>query len=293
MIPRVAVLLAGYNGHKHLHEQVFSLLNQKGVKVDIFIRVDGKSSIFMNMVIQLTSDYENIHCIKGDVVSSSGMNFYKLILGLKDITYDYYALCDQDDFWSENKLSRACGCIKYSKSLAYSSACTAFYSNGKKKLHQFGSQKKNDFYFQAAGPGCTYVLSKEGFLFLKNFLLENNKLLEVSAHDWLIYFVLRFSNQKWFLDNESNLMYRQHSLNVAGVNSGFFAKLRRLKLLFSGWYVDDLIKLHLFMRSKRVVPNFKNPLELRRSLTYSFVTYIYYHLYLQTRISTTKRKHNL
>ena len=63
MIPRVAILLAGFKGHKHLYEQVLSLLNQKGVSVDIFIRVDGESLIFTNMVIQLASDYNNIHYI--------------------------------------------------------------------------------------------------------------------------------------------------------------------------------------------------------------------------------------
>ena len=36
------------------------------------------------MVIRLASDFENVHFISGDEISSSGMNFYKLILDMKD-----------------------------------------------------------------------------------------------------------------------------------------------------------------------------------------------------------------
>ena len=203
---------------------------------------------------------------------------------MKDKTYDCYALCDQDDIWLEDKLIRAYRCLEDSKSSGYSSSCTAFYSNGKKKLYHHGNQNKLDYFFQAAGPGCTYVLSNEGFFFLQKFLNENIKLLQVSAHDWLIYFILRLANKKWFIDNESFLMYRQHSSNVAGVNSGIFAKLKRLKLLFFGWYVDDLKKLHLFARKKGHKLSFMNPFRLRRSMLYSLVTWVYFHLYLKKKI---------
>jgi len=37
MLPKIAILLAGYDGQKYIQEQVFSLINQKKVLVEIFI----------------------------------------------------------------------------------------------------------------------------------------------------------------------------------------------------------------------------------------------------------------
>ena len=276
MIPRFAILLAGFDGHKYLYEQVFSLLNQKTVTVDIFIRVDGRSSIFRNMVIQLASDYENIHFIPGDVISSSGMNFYKLILGMNDTTFDYYALCDQDDIWEDTKLQRAHSCLSDQSVSGYSSDFTTFNLKGAKKRHRNGQQCKFDHFFQSSGPGCTFVFDRTGFRFLQNYLTQNQELLSVLAHDWLIYFIFRTNDLGWHIDPESHLLYRQHASNVAGVNSGFAAKIKRLKLLFNGWYISDLTLLMSFAHRAGRAPRFLSPFQLRRSKTQSLFIWLYY-----------------
>lgn len=288
MIPRVAILLAGFKGHKHLYEQVFSLLNQKGVSVDIFIRVDGESLIFTNMVIQLAFDYKNIHYIKGDVISSSGMNFYKLILDIKDTTFDYYSLCDQDDIWEESKLQRAHQCLKDNSVSGYSSGFTTFISTGHKKRYFNGQQTKFDHFFQSSGPGCTFVFDNKGFNFLKSYLAQEKELLEVLAHDWLIYFIFRINSLGWHIDTESHFFYRQHDSNVAGVNSGFTAKIKRIKLLFKGWYVSDLVKLHVFAISKGLYKNFINPFELRRAKIQSLFIFCYYFIFIKAILKTKK-----
>ena len=105
MLPKIAVLLAGYNGQKYIQEQVLSLLSQRKVLVEIFIRVDGESEIFIEFISRLAKQFKNIHYIKGDVISSSSSNFYNLILGMSSYDFDYYAFCDQDDVWLDNKLN--------------------------------------------------------------------------------------------------------------------------------------------------------------------------------------------
>jgi len=284
MIPRVAVLLAGFDGQKYLYEQVFSLLNQKRVSVDIFIRVDGDSSIFTDMVIQLASEFKNIHFLQGDFLSSSGMNFYRLIIGMQDKTFDFYALCDQDDIWEDTKLQRAVECLTDKSVSGYSSGFTTFNSTGMKKRHSNGQQSKFDHFFQSSGPGCTFVFDRAGFVFLREYLLENHELLSVLAHDWLIYFVFRFNNIGWRIDSESHLLYRQHSSNVAGVNSGFGAKIKRAKLLFSGWYISDLLLLMSFARRRGFTPRFFSPLQLRRSKAQSIFIWLYYWLFVKNRL---------
>lgn len=276
MTPRFAILLAGFEGHKYLYEQVYSLLNQKNVSVDIFIRVDGSSLIFNKMVIQLASDYENIHFIPGDVISSCGMNFYKLILGMKDTTFDYYALCDQDDIWEDTKLQRAHQCLSDQSVRGYSSGFTTFNLKGEKTRYWNGQQCKYDHFFQSSGPGCTFVFDRAGFVFLQTYLVQNQELLSVLAHDWLIYFIFRINDLGWYIDADSHLLYRQHNSNVAGVNSGFAAKIKRIKLLYKGWYVSDLTILLSFARRGGFSPRLLSPFELRRSKVQSLFMWLYY-----------------
>ena len=282
--PKVAVLLAAFNGHKYIYDQVFSLLNQKMVTVDIFIRVDGDSDTFRNIIIKLASEFDNVHYIKGDVLSSPSKNFYSLILGTKDYHFDFYALCDQDDIWCEKKLIRAASCINDDASFGYSSSFTTFNSLGLKKQYSLGQQTKFDYLFQSAGPGCTFVLSNAGFTFLQRYLVENQQLLSILAHDWLIYFILRLNKMKWFIDTDSNILYRQHSSNVAGANVGFNAKIKRLKVLFQGWYFLDLKTLYSFALEQGISIRFRDIFQLRRSKLQSVVIWLYFWFYFKTRL---------
>jgi len=280
MLPKIAILLAGYDGQRYILEQVFSLINQKEVLVEIFIRVDGESKTFIEFVVKLENQFENIHYIKGDKISSSSNNFYNLILGMRCYDFDYYALCDQDDIWLDNKLINAISHFNDHSVQGYSSAFTTFNSTGKKLTHQLGSQKKYDYFFQSAGPGCTFVLSNRGFNFLQEFLRMNPSMLSVTAHDWLVYFIFRFNKMKWIIDTESYLLYRQHSVNVAGVNKGVKAKIKRVKLLFNGWYFSDLMCLLSFAKQQGNLPIFYNAFQLRRFKIHSVFIWVYFWLYV-------------
>jgi len=284
MLPKIAILLAGYDGQKYIQEQVFSLINQKEVLVEIFIRIDGQSKIFIELVTRLENQFENIHYIKGDAISSPSKNFYNLILGMKRHDFDYYALCDQDDIWLDNKLTNAISNFNDDSAQGYSSAFTTFNSIGKKRTYQLGAQTKFDYFFQSAGPGCTFVLNNAGFDFLQSFLLKNPSMLSVSAHDWLIYFIFRFNNMKWIIDTESYIYYRQHFSNVAGVNKGIKAKFKRINMLFYGWYFSDLIHLLSFAKQKSKLPSFYNALQLRRSKIQSVFIWLCFWFYFKSKL---------
>lgn len=284
MLPKIAVLLAGYNGQKYIQEQVLSLLSQRKVLVEIFIRVDGESEIFIEFISRLAKQFKNIHYIKGDVISSSSSNFYNLILGMSSYDFDYYAFCDQDDVWLDNKLINAVSCFDDNTVHGYSSAFTTFNSAGKKLTYQLGTQTKFDYFFQSAGPGCTFVLSNTGFKFLQKFLLKNPSMLSVTAHDWLVYFIFRFNNMKWIIGTESCIYYRQHSANVAGVNKGIKAKFNRVKILFHGWYFSDLMYLLSFAKQKNNLPGFYNAFQLRRSKIQSVFIWVYFWLYFKSKL---------
>lgn len=224
----------------------------------------------------LSSHYPRIHYIEGEVTSSPATNFYSLILQEFEDSYDFYALCDQDDVWLPTKLLDSISLFNGDMPQGASSGVTAVYPTGKAIPMQLGRMRTYDYFFQSGGPGCTYVLNKTGFLFLRSFLNVNCELLSVKAHDWLIYFIFRYSKLSWHFGGVNNIFYRQHSNNVAGLNRGIIAKMRRLKLLFSGWYIDDLKILINFSKKNNNFPLFINPLELRRTYISSFVIWFYF-----------------
>jgi hypothetical protein len=59
---------------------------------------------------------------------------------------------------------------------------------------------------------------------------------EVVSHDWWLYILNELKGGKTLYDTESTILYRQHANSLIGANTGFMAKLRRLRMLLSGTY---------------------------------------------------------
>lgn len=56
----VAVLMSTYNGAEYLREQIESILQQKGVKVELYIRDDGSTDETLSILEEYNA-YDNIH----------------------------------------------------------------------------------------------------------------------------------------------------------------------------------------------------------------------------------------
>ena len=139
--------------------------------------------------------------------------------------FDYVSLADQDDIWFEDKLSRAIDILTGREPGfdCYSSNVVAFWEDDTRKLiDKAQPQHKWDFVFEAAGPGCTYVLKVSVVSELKPLLLSfQEQISKIGLHDWFIYAFSRAKGYKWFIDPVPSMLYRQHSSNQVGVNSGF------------------------------------------------------------------------
>jgi hypothetical protein len=59
---------------------------------------------------------------------------------------------------------------------------------------------------------------------------------DVVSHDWWLYILNELKGGKTLYDDESTILYRQHSRSLIGANTGFIAKLRRLRMLLGGIY---------------------------------------------------------
>ena len=114
---RCLILLSTYNGEKYLPELLESVLAQKDIYVDILARDDGST----DKTVEILKKYDRVKVYGGNNLKPA-KSFLDLIWKA-DINYDYYALCDQDDVWKEEKIISAVKCIEnIDKPALYSSA---------------------------------------------------------------------------------------------------------------------------------------------------------------------------
>ncbi|MGJ0457034.1 glycosyltransferase [Aliarcobacter cryaerophilus] len=251
MHKKIAVLLASYNGVKYIKEQIDSILNQKEVHVTIFISDDLSTDKTVEYLQEIYKDFKNIvYLPSGSKFGGAGKNFYRLIRDVDFSTFDFISFVDQDDIWYEDKLIRAIKTIEDKQLDAYSSNVLAFWEDGKEMvINKSSLQARYDYLFEAAGPGCTYMLKKDLAIFLQNFICENwEDVNKIESHDWFIYAFARENNYKWHIDEKPSMRYRQHTSNQVGANDGLKAKLKRLKKVFSSWYREEIIKIIKVLR---------------------------------------------
>ena len=63
-------------------------------------------------------------------------------------------------------------------------------------------------------------------------IVSEFKTADIVSHDWWLYIVNELSGGKTLYDTESTILYRQHNGSLIGANTGFIAKLRRLRMLY-------------------------------------------------------------
>jgi rhamnosyltransferase len=244
IIFNVVVLLAAYNGSKWLQEQIDSILNQINVNVTVFISIDESADDTLEMCMLLSKQYNNIIILPSiGRIGSAAKNFFRLIRDVDINNFDYVALADQDDIWNKDKLLKAVNQLQINSLDAYSSNVTAFWPDGKQCLiNKAQSQVKYDYMFESAGPGCTFVLTKNFAVDLKNFVINKQNYMDnIALHDWFIYALARSKNYKWYIDTKPSMLYRQHNNNVIGANVGIKSAMIRWGKIRQGWLIDQAL----------------------------------------------------
>jgi rhamnosyltransferase len=241
--PKVAVLLAAYNGMQWIEEQLASVLAQSGVDVSLYISidpsVDGTEAWCMAYA---AVNHQVIILPAAGTFGGASRNFFRLIRDVDLDAYDFVAFCDQDDVWHADKLQRATQALSSRQVDAYSSNVTAFWPSGKTRLlDKAQPQVAWDFLFEAAGPGCTYVMSRKLTTSIKaQTLIKWQQLQEVGLHDWYCYAFARSNSYRWYIDPIPSMNYRQHESNQVGANIGFSSLISRYKSIHAGWWFNQV-----------------------------------------------------
>lgn len=217
----IQILMSTYNGEKYLKEQIESLLNQTYQKFKILIRDDGSTDKTKDILESYQKKYPSIiKCVYGEnlgVVKS----FIKLI-NLSDEKCDYFAFCDQDDYWLEEKLEKAFE--KMRKDIPFLYFSNKILVDEKLRILKIENKdievKKFNSLIENLATGCTIVINKKLIRYLKNKNINSKNIL---MHDWFAYILANFLGEVYF-DKNSYIYYRQHSNNVVGSESNAVKK---------------------------------------------------------------------
>ncbi|VVN93232.1 glycosyltransferase [Pseudomonas fluorescens] len=264
--PKVAVLLAAYNGMQWIEEQLASILCQSAVDITLHISIDPSTDGTEAWCAAYAALHPGITVLPAaGRFGGASRNFFRLIRDVDFDGYDFIAFADQDDVWHTDKLQRATNAIQAHQVDAYSSNVTAFWPDGTTHvLDKAQPQVKWDFLFEAAGPGCTYVMSKSLAVSLKASMLDNwQQLQEVSLHDWYCYAFARSHGYRWYIDPEPSMDYRQHERNQVGANKGLSPLIARYKTIHDGWWFNQ-VQLIVHLVGQGTDPFVQTWLKLRR-----------------------------
>lgn len=227
---KVLILLSTYNGEKFLQEQLDSLYRQT-IPVDILVRDDG-STDNTKTILQQNADLGKLMWYTGENLKPE-KSFWDLIN--KAPQADYYAFCDQDDVWFDDKVERA---IKYLKDIPNQERPLLYCSNvdiTDAELNSTGLLCTGETYYTdfahaliySLAPGCTMVFNS----LARNEMIKYNMKNEfVIMHDWLAHKIVAMLGTVVF-DKEPTMFYRQHGNNVIGAQKtkGIKALFKRIK----------------------------------------------------------------
>lgn len=214
---KVQILLSTYNGEKYVEQQLDSLLKQDYGNLEILIRDDGSKDNTLSILETYSKKYPNIKVIK-DVNKGVISSFFELLREASE-TADYFAFCDQDDFWKPSKVSRAVQLMEKEDSsvpLLYFSRLDIVDDNLEFLKHSQIPPRGVGFenaLIQNVATGCTIAFNKAMLQLFKKRVPEVDK---VTMHDGWFY-LLGAAFGKLIYDPESHLLYRQHSSNALGM----------------------------------------------------------------------------
>ena len=231
---KVEILLSAYNGERFIEEQLKSLISQT-IKPHIIVRDDGSSDSTEKII----TSFDEIEYIKGENVGSTE-SFFLLIDHASEC--DYYAFCDQDDVWDDDKLEYAISMLKQYEDIP------AIYSSNTRLVdvnlnHIKNENKKPRISLGASiiknyATGCTVVFNDKLMKELKKYHPQN-----VPYHDWWVNLVCLSIGGVSVFDNNPHISYRQHGNNVVSGNDSFLKKWKsRIRKFNKPYYRDAMTR---------------------------------------------------
>ena len=213
--PLISIAVTTFNGDQYLRRQLDSLLGQDYPNIEIVVADDCSSDNTIAILAEYDTN-DNFRWYQNETNLGYIKNFENVIRRCRG---EYIALCDQDDVWYSNKVSKTyTSLIQDDALLAYCDADLIASDDehiGMNLLSHssIGPIKGGDyekFYFLNTVNGCTSLISKELYEMAVPFPSD-------VPHDWWLAYCAAFEGRLSYLP--CRLMgYRMHDNNTVGIS---------------------------------------------------------------------------
>ncbi len=230
---RIAILLSTFNGERYIGEQLGSIAAQAGdFEKRVIIRDDGSDDGTFGIIDQWRGELD-IEVIRGKNLGPE-KSFRELVVHSGG--YDFYAFCDQDDIWDEDKLE--VGVKRLLERGVGDEVPQLFFSNarfvnadntvvlGCYNVSAPILEPSNVMVWNPA-IGCSMLFNSAARDLFAAVPSTGNFM-----HDKLMLMLCLIQGVVCY-DHEARMSYRQHSANVAG-KEGDFSK--RIRQAFGSWF---------------------------------------------------------
>lgn len=288
-IPKVAILMATYNGEAYLLEQLHSIAEQDMPSWSLFVSDDGSSDGTKSLLASFAHQFSR-HEIQ--IFDGPRKGFAKNFLSLvcnPDIQAKFFAYADQDDVWVADKLSRAVEWLQKIPLQTPALYCSrTVYVD--EELNHIASSPDYDrpaifanALVQNIASGNTMVFNQAA----RKLIQDAGKDIDIPLHDWWTYMLTTGADGVVHFDKNPTVLYRQHHSNLWGMNAGWKAGISRIKKLFEGRFlgwngrhinallsvstcltVDSRLKVNLFSACRNESSPIKRLIKLRRCRVY-------------------------
>lgn len=222
---KIEILLATYNGAAYLAEQLDSLLNQTYPDFHILVRDDGSRDETPAILHWYSTNYpDQITLLSGGSPSNGPIGNFSSLLAAS--TAPYVMLCDQDDVWQPDKLSRSLEKMHELEKQHTSNIPLLVHTDLEVVDQNLNPIAPSFFAFSGLNAG------RDAFhqLLVQNIItgcttLYNRALVDVATpippgalmHDWWIALVASGLGEIGLLP-QTTVRYRQHGRNALGAN---------------------------------------------------------------------------
>lgn len=245
MNSHVAILMGTFQGERFISEQMESFFAQTHRDWELWVSDDGSTDRTLSIV----EDFQRERGAPIHVVAGPRKGFIRNFLALAcnpAISADFYSFADQDDIWHTDKLERALAWLQSQPADVPALYCSRTHivdesggSVGESPLFARRPSFSNAL-VQSIGGGNTIVMNDTA----RRVLLAAGSDVTVASHDWWAYMVIAGAGGHIRYDPLPPIDYRQHGSNLVGSNSGWRARIRRLRMLtrsqFRSWNTQNL-----------------------------------------------------
>ena len=253
----VHIMLAAYNGDKYIREQIDSIISQTYKEWKLFISDDSNTDDLRKIICDYVDKYSEKIILLPRRKAENGAkgNFAYLFKSVGKA--DYYAFCDQDDIWTENKLECLVNALRKRNSkkplliyhdLELIDSQKNIISNDFAEYTGVKLKEKNAFQqllMYNCIPGCSMVFNNA----LKKMV--GSIPIECIMHDWWLVLATKCFNGEIIHEKKILGSYRQHGNNEIGAVEKE-SKISSIKRCFRFWKMKKYRESNLVMKNERL-----------------------------------------